>query len=195
MFNRTIGEHTQALADYLPNGRLFEAKNVQDSNFRQLLRGLAGELFNAQGYLVTLGDEYFPDETNLFLSEWERALGIPDCCFAGDGDVTERRRDVLVKLSALGVQTADDFVELAAVFGVVVTVTQLSQIAFPPYSVPFIPTLLSQARFTIVVLGQDIATGVPPYDVPFDIIKGESVLECLFRRQAPANCTVLFINT
>lgn len=195
MANPDLEAHTRALADYLPNGRLFEAKNISDSNFRQLLRGLAGELFTAQGYLCTLEVEYFPDATVLFIEEWERALGIPDECFPGTGSIDDRRRDVVVKLSALGVQTATDFEELALVFGKVVTVTPLSEEAFPPFAVPFNPISLTEARFTIVVSGVDLVANVPPYDVPFDLFPGETILECLLRIQAPENCNVLFRNT
>jgi len=195
MIQHTLDQHARSLADYLPSGRLFEAKNISDSNFRQLILGLSGELFTAEGYLVTLEQEYFPDATNLFLSEWEQALGIPDDCFDGLGDNNTRRRDIIVKLSALGVQTADDFVTLAAVFGKVVTVTPLSDEAFPPLPVPFTPVGLPEGRFIIVVTGINLVSGVPPYDVPFDLIVGESVLECLFTKQIPGNCDLIFRNS
>lgn len=195
MIRHSLNQHARSLADYLPNGRMFEAKNIGDSNFRQLIKGLANELFTAEGYLVTLEEEYFPDLTNLFLSEWEQALGIPDDCFDGLGDNNTRRRDIIVKLSALGIQTADDFVELGVVFGKTVTVTPLSDEAFPPLPVPFTPIGLPEGRFVIVVTGVDLVSGTPPYDVPFDLIVGESVLECVFNNQAPANCDVIFRNS
>lgn len=192
----SVDEHMQALADYLPQGRLFEAKNIHNSEFRKLLRGLAGELFNAQGYLTALNDEYFPDGTTLFIEEWERALGIPDDCFLGVGDIVTRRRDIVVKLAALGVQTAADFVTLAALFGVAVTVTPLSDEAILPLPVPFTPVeTLASARFTVVVTGENLITNVPPYDVPFDLLQGQTVMECLFQLQTQANCNIIFRNT
>jgi uncharacterized protein YmfQ (DUF2313 family) len=194
MFNPGLEQHANSLADYMPNGRLFEAKRISSSNFRQLLLGLAGELFNAQGYIITLEREYLPDMTNLFLSEWEQALGIPDDCFTGTGSNDDRRRDIVVKLASLGVQTAQDFEDLALLFGAVVTVTPLSDEAFPPYAVPFTPVSLTEGRFTIVVTGTDILPDVPPYDVPFDLFNSETILECLFNKQKPANCNVVFRN-
>ena len=179
----------------MPNGPLFEAKNIADSNFRQLLRGFAGELFTAEGYLITLEQEYFPDTTTLFLSEWESALGIPDDCFSGAGTNNERRRDILVKLSSLGIQTDTDFVDLAAIFDKVVTVTQLSDEVFPPYSVPFTPSSLLNARFIIVITGENLVTVGPPYDVPFDVVGGETIMECLFNKLKPTNCNILFRNS
>lgn len=189
--NRSREEHTQALADYMPGGKLFEARNINDSNFRQLLRGLSGELFTAQGYLVTLENEYFPDLTTLFISEWEQALGIPDACFSGTGDIIERRRDVLVKLASLGVQTAADFVRLGEVYGLTLTVTPLSDES------PALPPGISEveARYIFVVTGPNLTSAFPPYDIPYSLSSGETILQCLFDRQAPANCDVIYRNS
>ena len=190
MMNQSRERHTQALADYMPNGPLFEAKNINDSNFRQLLRGLSGELFTAQGYLVTLENEYFPDLTTLFLSEWEQALGIPDSCFSGTGTLNERRRDVNVKLAALGLQTAADFVALGVVYGIALTVTPLSDENPLPAGIT-----ATDARYIFVVTGPDLVGDVPPYDVPFDLTIGELVIQCLIDLQAQANGDVIYRST
>ena len=191
----TKEEHTNALAQYLPNGRLFEAKNINDSNFRQLLRGLAGELFTAEGYLVTLEQEYFPDTTVLFIEEWEQALGIPDSCFSGTGDLDERRRDIVVKLASLGVQTVNDFVNLADTFGKTITITYPAESPYPPYDIPYTPVGFPEARFIMIVSGENIVTAVPPYDIPLFLSTGETVLECLFNKLIPSNTKVIFVNT
>lgn len=194
IFNKSKEAHTNSLAAYMPDGQMFAAKSIHSSNFRALLRGFAGELFTAQGYLVSLDQELIPDNTVLFLSEWEKALGIPDDCFKGTGDNNERRRDILVKLASLGVQTNEDFVQLAAVFGVDVTISPLSEEILPPYDVPFNPSALPDARFILVVEGDNLVTGFPPYNVPFNLESGESILECLFKKLDPANCRVIFRN-
>ena len=189
-----VNDHTQAIADYLPNDRLFEAKNINDSNLRKVLKGLAGEFYRCGGYLDTLEQEYYPDATSLFVSEWEQALGIPDCCFTGDGSIEDRQRDVFIKFAGMWVQTADDFEAMALLFGKTVEVTSLSEEALPPYDVPFNPTSFPEARYTIVVTGDNIVTNVPPYDVPFDLFSNNDVMQCVFKRQAPENCNVIFRN-
>lgn len=188
-------EHTRSLAAYLSNGKLFEAKNIDGSNLNQLLRGIASELRISEGYLITLEKEYFPDRTTLFVKEWEQALQIPDDCFPGNGSLEERRMHVLIKLASLGVQTAEDFIDLALLFGKIVNVFSLSVEAFPPYPVPFTPISLPEGRFVVVVTGEDIVTNVPPYDVPFIPASGESTMECLFKKLKPENCTLIFRNT
>lgn len=194
MSNPNLEAHTRALADYMPNGPLFEAKNIQDSNFRQLLKGMAGELFTAQGYLVTLEEEYFPDQTNLFLDEWLRALRIPDGCLLGTGTNDEKRRDILVKLSALGVQTADDFVALADLFGVTITIVTGDEAASFPLSFPLLFfSTPADSRYTIIVNFPLPTGGFFIYNFP--IVFGDaaqSILTCLFTRLKPANCQVIF---
>ena len=192
---RTLSAYADSLAAYMPGGSLFASKNIADSNFRKLLLGMAGELFRSNGYLKSYSEEMLPDETNLFLGEWESALGIPSGCFVGTGTNDERRRDILTKLAALGVQTVNDFESLALVFDKVVTVTSLSEESFPPFDVSFNPVGLPGARFIIVVEGVDLVGDVPPYDVPFNLGVGESILECLLRRLKPANCEIIFRNS
>ncbi len=181
---RDIEQYTNSLASYLPGGALFASKSVSNSNFRKLLRGMAGELFRSNGLLKEYSEEIIPDLTVKFIGEWESAVGIPDDCFKGTGDIATRRRDILTKLAALGVQTLDDFRDLAITFGVVATIVAGSEsgISFSSNKA---------ARFTIVV-----SLTLPerfPYTFPItfgdDLI---ALLECVFKKLKPANCQVLF---
>lgn len=179
----------------MPNGRLFASKNIKDSNFRKLLRGMAGELFRANGLLRDYNCEFLPDKTERFISEWESAVGIPDDCFDGKGDNESRRIAILTKLASLGIQTTNDFIELAATFGVTITIEPLIINGAPPYQPPFIPYGEAGARFTMVVSGIDLVSNVPPYDIPYTLRSGQSILECLFRKIKPANTEIIFRNS
>lgn len=191
---RDVEQYTDSLAAYLPGGELFASKSIQSSNFRKLLRGMAGELFRANGLLRDYSIELLPDQTNKFLSEWESTLGIPDSCFAGTGSNDERRRDVLVKLAALGVQTDQDFVDLAELFGVALTVTPgLEEIQFPLVFPVLMFTTETDARFTIVVEFTVQAANRFPFTFPVLFGSGEiAILECLFTKLKPANCNIVF---
>lgn len=194
--NKTIEQHTKALADYLPNGRTFEAKHITDSNLHKLLRGFAGEFFNAQGYLCLLEQDYFPDATEFFLDEWEQALGIPDQCLSGGGTFEERRRDILVKLTALGVQTAEDFITLAQIYGIDIEIKNGNEASSFDYTfdINFFGDA-TDGRFTIVVVFPIPEGSFFIYDFP--IIFGDRtqfILQCLFNRLKPANCRVIFVN-
>lgn len=191
---RTLEDYTDSLTAYLPGGTLFASRSVQDSNFRKLLRGMAGELFRSNGLLREYSCEVLPDQTEKFLDEWESALGIPDDCFSGEGSLNDRRRDVLTKLAASGIQTEQDFIGLAAIFGVVITVTPgLEEIQFPLVFPVLMFATESEARFTIVIEFTVLDTSRFPLTFPFqfgdDVI---AILECLFNKLKPANCNIIF---
>lgn len=189
-------KETDILANYLPSGRAFGAKNVGGTVTRDLLKGLAGEMVRSTDLIKQFQDEILPDLTVRFLNEWESALGIPDDCFLGNGTDDERRRDILVKLVSLGVQTKTDMVTLANLLGVTVTITAGSVHGVFPFVLPliFFPTP-KDARFTIVV-DFDVPIGARfPYTFPLPFsTPGLAVVECLFRKVKPANVDLLFTN-
>ena len=191
---RDIEQYTDSLADYLPGGCLFASAHVSNSNFRKLLRGMSGELFRSNGLLKEYSEQIIPDQTVKFIEEWESALGIPDDCFSGTGTITERRRDILTKLAALGVQTAQDFVDLGTTFGVTVTVNSgLDEITFPLVFPIVMFTTVKEARFTIVVRFTVQAANRFPLTFPITFGSGEiAILECLFTKLKHANCDIIF---
>lgn len=181
---RDLEQYTNSLADYLPGGILFASKSVSNSNFRKLLRGMAGELFRANGLLKEYSEEIIPDQTVKFIAEWESAVGIPDDCFKVSGTIDNRRKQVLTKLASLGVQTIADFENVALIFGVTATVLAGSEsgIVFASNKV---------ARFTIVIN----LTLPERFTYTFPLTFGDDLtvlLECLFKKLKPANCQVLF---
>ena len=189
-----IEEQTDSLASYLPTGRLFESAWIGDSNFRKLLTGFAGELFNAEGLIKQYQDEYAPDTTTNFIAEWENALGIPDDCFSGSGTITERRRDVMIKLASLGVQTEADYIALADLLGVTIEVIAGAEIGTFPYIFPLIFFENERhARFTLVI--RYTVQEASRFPLTFPFIFGDStiaLLECIFRKVTPSNVNLLF---
>lgn len=183
----SLDEHADSLAAYYPGGELFSAKFIADSNLRRLLRGLSQEYVRCEEYVKALQDEFIPDKTVLFLDEWERVLGIPDSCFNGLGTNDKRRRDVLVKLASLGVQTVEDFERLALIFGVVVTVIPGTDYDDFPF-----PITVEEKRWYMVVEFNSVDDGFT-YTFPFLFGTNEfGILECLYRNLKPAHCEVLF---
>lgn len=174
MSKRSLTDHTNALADYLPGGRAFEAKRISGSNLRQLLTGLAGELMRSQGYITTLNEQYLPDQTTLYLSEWESALGIPDDCFTGTGADDERLRDIILKLTSYaGVQTVADFQNLADKFDLIAVITPGADSVYP----------VVDARFAFVV---EWFGATPAESQQINIVS------CLFNKLKPANVEIYF---
>lgn len=191
---RDVEQYTDSLARYLPGGILFASRNNNNSNLRKLLRGLSGELFRTNGLIQEYCEQIIPDKTTKFVSEWESALGIPDDCFPGSGTLDERRLHVLIKLASLGIQTQQDFIDLAAQFGVTVTIMNGSQHGTFPMEFPTLFFNSSKdARFTIIVTFTLIDGERFPYTFP--VLFGNStlaIIECLFNKLKPANCDVIF---
>jgi uncharacterized protein YmfQ (DUF2313 family) len=195
--SHTLEENTTALAQYLPNDRLFAGKNIQDDDLRELLTGVSGELTRTDELFQTVWDNTNILTTNdeAFMSKWESMVGIPDDCFSVSNDFEERRNNVLVKLRSLGVLTNQNFVDLAATLGVVITITPLSESLYPPYDVPFIP-VGQGTRFVATVKGPNLEmTEFPPYDVPFIPTQVNSIIRCLFDILKPANVKYIYVNS
>lgn len=180
-------EQAQSLSDYLPSGRAFGSRNVEGSNLRLLLRGLAEEVLRVEEQISLFGDEILPDETTLFLDEWESAVGIPNGCLTGIGSNSERRDVILAKLADMNLQTDQDFIDLAALFGQTITVA--AGIDRPDLGF----SSDKEARFTIVITFEDAIQETFPYTFPILFGQAElSTLVCLFSGLIPACCQIIF---
>ncbi len=203
---RSLEEQTNSFASYLPTGRAWGAKNLPGTVMRGMLEGLAGELIRNEALITEFRDEIIPDETTLFIGEWEQALGIPDKCFTGRGTDDERRRDVLAKLASLGVQTAEDMRLLALrIYGISLTVTTPTKDETNVFPYTFNPSggadptgdagsfffnvSGKESRFQIIINYADTPVGSTfPYTFPIPFIeRGVPIIECLFALLRPAN--------
>lgn len=190
----SVEEHARSLAQYFPGGKLWAAVHKDGTNLNKLIKALARTLAETECSIMEFQEQFMPDKTVLFLDEWEKALGIPDDCFKGTGSQDERRLHILVKLASLGVQTAEDFENLAAKFGINVTVRGgITNIKFPlTFPIIFFDTE-KEARFTIVVEFNEPAPNAFPLTFPISFGNGViGILECLFRKLKPANCDIIF---
>lgn len=193
----SVDQHAQSLANYLPGGKLFLAKNTQNTNFRKYLRGLSYELQRFESLLIEVTSEFDPRTTSEFISEWEKSVGIPDSCFPGTGDLDERRRDVVTKFMGMGASTKPDFIDLAAFMGYTIDIQHLAEESFnPPYDVPFTPMIgIPNSRYVWVVIGANIVANVPPYNVPFSLTSPSATkLQCFFNKLKPAHTLIIFQN-
>ena len=193
---RTLEEQTNSLANYMPLGRAFGAKSISGTVTRALLEGFAGELIRNEALIAEFRDEILPDETILFISEWERAVGIPDACFTGKGTDDERRSDILAKLAALGVQTAEDMRLLALrIYGLEITITTPEIPSTSVFPLVFPHTFEGsdkESRFTLLI-NYDNLPEVERFPLTFPILFGtrdQATLECVIARQKPANVKI-----
>lgn len=194
--SHTLEQHAQSQADYLPQGKFWRAKNINDSNLRKLLRGLGASTKRQEDIYNQFWEELFIGTSNEFLDDFEKAVGIPDDCFDGQGTIEERRLNVQIKLVSLYVSTEQDFIDLANLLGFIIAIIRPVEDAFPPYDVPFIPLGLKESRFTWIIQGENLISNLPPYDVPFipDGTDNGNILVCLFNKLKPANTRLIYQN-
>ena len=197
MFNaHTVEQLTDSLAAHLPTGRAWLWK-ARQSNGRDFLRGIGYELLRDENLLIQFWQQLDPRVTTDFITEWEAALGIPDDCFNPVGQTIEARRlYVTAKLASLGVQTADDFVSLAAIFGVFCTV--LAGGDYGAFALHF-PVLVfgtaEDARFTIIVNFDTPVGSNFPWAFAHPFLSGiNEFIMCLFEHLKPANCNIISRN-
>jgi len=83
------------------------------------LRGsLASEMERVDQRIQDLLNELDPRTTAELLSDWERMLGLPDNCGGTvPTSLEQRRQAVITKLRAIGGQSKQYFIELAALYG------------------------------------------------------------------------------
>lgn len=180
--SKTLQECTESLARYHPNGDLFLAKNVPGTNYNKFLRGLSTEICRAQDLLITYIEEILPDQTTLLIEEWESAVGIPDSCFSAEESTSDRRRDILLKLAASGLQTAQDFVDFGKLFGFV----------DPDPGVVVVTQGVSKFEIIITFPFSD----AEEFPLEFPIFFGsttQGILECMYTKLKPANCSITFM--
>lgn len=192
---KTQDENAQTLADYLPDGFVFLAKNLGTSKLRQMLLGLGAELVRADQFVEILVDDYYISQTTQLIEEWERALGIPDSCFNNTGTIEQRRENVIIKLAKLNVATREDFIKLAALLGFTVEISGGAVWGIFPLHFPaiFFPSAKA-ARFTMVVdFDKALGGETFPYTFPVPFgFGGNNIVMCLFRKLKPAMVKIVF---
>lgn len=186
-------DQASLLAAHLPQGGVFDAAREQDTNFNDLLKGLGEELFRLESEIFRVCQEMDPRLTLDLLPEWERSVGIPDECFSTVEGLVRRREQVLLKLRGVRVQTADDFVELAAILGQTIEIEAGAISGAYPMRYParYLGGAKA-ARFTMIVHFPNAQnTNYPqPYPVPYGVATG--VTECVIEHTAPATVQVIF---
>lgn len=188
-------KQTEIFANYLPSDNVFAGKVCEDTTLYKFLFGFAETFRRVNDSLEITFDEYDLRETVNFIDEWESALGIPDNCFPGTGSIAERQVDVFAKFIADGTQTEEDFIAIAALYGITITIEDgLSAFGTFDFTWDIVFQDITQARFTMIVNFSLPSTLQFPLTFPIPFSDDRiNKLKCLFRKLAPANVDVIFV--
>lgn len=200
--DKTDSQQQEMLASFVPSGRPFLAKRFPQATLYKLLWGLALECGRAEGLLndITLEHEIY--QTTYLIDQWESALGIPDDCIPIGSTIEERRRNVLIKLGAMGLQTEQDWVDFIAMLGWTATIRTGRCYGILPFSCTFPFYFFAQpsdARFDWEIT---VDFGVPrcifPFATLFPLCFSDGVtniLTCLFDKLKPTNTNLRIVYT
>ena len=193
--DRDIATHTNITASYMQQGWWSRAIRQVDTIWYKILKSLSSTFKTLDTQINATGLETFPDETIDLIERWEKDLGIPDDIFDNSGTLEQRRNNVIIKLAGLGVQTAEDFVNVAKLIGYDNVVISAAEVAVFPLSfpIPFFPSA-KNARFTIYVdLPKSAGLGFFPLPFPATFASGQdNAIERLFNKLKPANVQLIF---
>ena len=166
-----------SFARMMPTGGSWDAPYIPTKNYRKLLKGIGTEMTRFQELVQTVALTYIPNSTTSMIEEWEAFLGIPDECFINTPETTdaERRRNILVKLAFLNLQTDQDYLNLAEQFDL--------EIELEP-----------QGGSVLKIIFLNAVLGEFPYNFPFDFeaVTNGGIFQCLVNKQKPAHVEIIF---
>lgn len=183
--------YASQLQALLPPGKAYDFE--EDSALAGLLLGMADEFARLDASAFLLLDEASPITTSTMLPDWEFDYGLPDLCSGEIPPEDTRRKLLLEKINRLGEQTPQSFINLAALFGYEITITEFephtvnSNVNYPLYppEIRFVwqvNSLSNSIRYATV--NDDVNTPLAMW--------GNAILECIIRRAKPAHTHVQF---
>jgi len=197
--DRTKEQHQRITANYMPNGKILEAKNIPEKKTYKLLDGLSGTYSRLEAALNDFLKGMDITNSSDFVEEWEDCLRIPDAHYNTLGSREERRRYAVFKLSTEGVVTNDALVWLFGVYGIDVNVYPGKHFwdTYDPRVGNF--SSIKEARFTIVFgisfLGSESGIFGTLFPVPFPWVFGNNRLNTalgLMREVIQANINMRY---
>ena len=191
----TASQITQALTRLLPRGAAW--RTTAGRNLYRVLQAAADELLRVYGRADDLLAEAHPLSIDELLDEWEHDLGLPDDCVTFAQTDDERRAAIAAKLRAVGGQSRQYYIDVAAGMGVSITIEELQPfyvgvdgcgdgiggaewiytwvVHAPPFGAE------TYADCATAVAGDPLASG-----------GGSVLLECTFQGIKPAHTVLLF---
>jgi len=190
----TTEHYLSQLQALLPQGLAWAKR--QDSALARLLSAFADEFARIDARLERLLDEADPRTTSELLYDWERVAGLPDDCVGESGSLSERRTLLVAKITNVGGQSPQFFIDLAASLGYTVTITE-----FNPYTVDsYVNDSLYGIYWVFVWQVNAALNTVRRFTVGGFVNDplaswGNTILECAIGEMKPAHTTVHFSYT
>lgn len=190
----TLEDTTDFLASHFPDGRVWEAKNVDDTEMRNLIKCCARAFVLIQEEIYRLAIEADINLTVDLLPDWGNSVGLPNQCVLNLDSLEKRRHAVIQRLRKIAVTTKADFELMALELGYVVEVEPGVKHGGFQYDFP-IYFGSTNPRFWMIVKYINSIFPVESFSYNFPIIFGESpfkIINCLFKQIVPANVIIYY---
>lgn len=174
----TSETYRDQLRQLLPSGAAWPV--AQGSMLGRLLHGLAEELARVHGRTLALIQELDPRTTSEMIDDWERALGLPDPCANPPTGLAARRAEVVRKLTLTGNQSPQFFIDVAALYGFAITITEWYDADKFKWRVNAATTNVTYFRAGAGAAGDPLAAW------------GNHLLECVINKLKPAHTVAVF---
>ncbi len=193
-YPNTLIENTDCLVAYLPNGRLFAAKNIDGSDLRKLFGAFGKEFGRLQNKIYEISVEDDLANTTNLIDQWESALQIPDTCLkSANVPIAQRRKQIVAKFALMNITTEKDWIDLAWFFGFRIKIEYgISYGAFT-YTFPiYFAGSVKAARFTMIItfLGMSKPRNIFTLTFPIKFEENSNYVMCLFSKLKPANVNI-----
>lgn len=121
----TTDDYLKQLQALLPQGPAWSRE--PDAVLTKLLTEFAAEFSRVDFRIEDLLNEADPRTTNELLADWERVAGLPDLCTGIPETIAQRRELLVAKLTNVGGQSKQFYIDLAAKLGYAITITEFKR--------------------------------------------------------------------
>lgn len=201
-----LGRSLDVLLRHFPLGSAWLAFRLPGKRANRMVSAFALAFEDAWSALCNLATELNPYSTTQLLPEWERAVSLPDPCLPSATTIEQRRAQVVFRLTKKRWVTAQDWKDLALLFGLTIRITPGWLVQKPclygfqyPKRYDLYPRL-GRFRVYIDVMGVDFGGydygdrgNGAGYPVPYGLgDAGLTAFQCLIDRVKPANVVVIW---
>lgn len=191
-----IARNYQLFLKHLPQGQAWQAARTEKTVQRGILEGLATEFYRLSISIDNLQKQADPSQTEDLITEFESSVSIPSKCFDALGTLEERRQKVLLRIINRYYDTEQDWIDLAAAFGVTLTsanfIRPIEQSGFT-YTFPFNLAPDEKTSRNTLIVRLPFQGNNFTFTFPFNFgSPQEGLIECLFRQIKPATLQLNF---
>ena len=184
------------LASHLPQGTFWENCFNSNSNLGKLTKALSVEYYRLGLLAENAASDYDIRQTNDYILNWEKSVGIPQACFSRGKSLEYRRTSIEGLFSNFGgVQTEEDFIRVGLLYGFSIEVFPVIDVSGFDLMFPLLLIDTKKEAVNTIIINLTGAIGEVedfPFEFPVPFYEvGLGFLTCMFRLIIPANVDVI----